>query len=121
MSDIMITPGTFFDGYVAVEYGDPITVTKIVKLSNPEVLNRADVAKVKNSVEEKITEACEEALVAIKGKVVAQKYNGIIGFKYDYQSLVPSDIVKTPALIIGCYVLFVTAQGTPVRIEKEKE
>ena len=120
MQNVIITPGTFIDGYYTTEYGDPIAIQKTVKIQYQELLNTFMNKRLENATEDRISIAQAELLEQIKRKALSQDYNGILGFKYDYMSFSPATEQKT-RLLLEYYVILVAVQGTPVKLVKENK
>ncbi|MBE5789850.1 MAG: hypothetical protein E7325_09410 [Clostridiales bacterium] len=116
MENIMITPGTYFDGYVTVEYGDPLSLDVQILIAPVDIQALAN--KRVGKVEEQIAEAKKALLNTIKKIAISKNYNGIIGFRYDCVSIALT--IPPRIKVLGeNHALIISVQGTPVKLEKE--
>ena len=118
-NDIIITPGTFFDGYITTKYGDPISFEVTVKYHMTELLSDNNTIS-NEKIEKRISQAKDIVLEKLKKSTISMNYNAIIGFRYDYMSISPSTTFTTRMSHEG-YAILVIAQGTPVIVEKESK
>lgn len=119
MQEVMITPGTFFDGYIAVEYKDPIYIERILRIHAGEVVF-AGGSKIDGKAEERISETRKSLIDELKKETALLNCNGIIGFKADCMSFAQSVTIR-PQMVREYFAILITVQGTPVRIVEEKK
>jgi len=106
--ELLVTTGTFFEGYKITEYLDILSTEVVLNIGMFSELGGeiCDISgKTSTIVAQKLTDAKEEALELLKNKASEKCAGALLGIQYGMQNLIEN-------------MLVISATGTAVRIQK---